>query len=412
MANIIPFKAVRPTRDKVSLVASRAYDAYSVEQRDARLNTNPYSFLHIINPGYKFHKEISGKARYALVKNRYLEFKEEHIFVQDHTPSYYVYCIVDRDGQECNGIIAAASAEDYQNNIIKKHESTLAFREIIFKDYLKAVRFNAEPVLLTYPDNPKLKEIIAQVKQDRADFEFTTTTKDTHYLWPVNNAAICNTIQAIFKAMPSVYIADGHHRCASSYMLYLEEKSKNNNHTGTENYNFFMAYLIPESDLRVYEFNRLVSDLNGLNPESFLIQLDTYFRIENRGNTPYKPSKSHHFSMYLNGDFYSLYLRKTAYTFKTALDRLDAYILYKTILKPILGISNLRQDKRITYSTGKNGFLDIKSKVDAGDYKVGFSMLAATTNQIKQIADEGLQMPPKSTYIEPKLRSGITIFEF
>ncbi|WP_066225372.1 DUF1015 domain-containing protein [Formosa haliotis] len=412
MAKILPFKAVRPTRDKVSLVASRSYDTYSQEQREARLNYNPYSFLHIVNPGYKYDKELSGLDRYKLVRNRYLEFKEDHIFKKDKTACYYAYRIIDREKQEFNGIIAAASAADYENNVIKKHENTIQFREIIFKDYLKTVGFNAEPVLLTHPDNAIIKSCIEKIQKERAEFEFTTTYRDTHYLWKIEDQAMIDTITDAYKNMPTIYIADGHHRSASSHLHYAEEKSNNPNHVGSESYNFFMAYLIPESDLKIHEFNRLVKDLNGLSKEEFLIQLDMCFRIENRHKQLYKPSKKHHFSMYLDGEFYSLYLRKTIYNFETSLDRLDAYLLYKTILRPILGIHDLRNDKRIAYTSGKNEFLNIKSSVDSGEFKVGFAMLPATIKQLKQIADDDLQMPPKSTFIEPKLRSGITIYEF
>ncbi|WP_338730852.1 DUF1015 domain-containing protein [Mangrovimonas cancribranchiae] len=412
MAKIKPFKAVRPTRDKVSLVAARSYQSYTKDQREARLRDNPFSFLHIVNPGYRFDKEVSGKARYGLVKNRYLEFKEEQIFIQDSLPSYYVYRIVNRDGDEFNGIVAAASAEDYENDVIKKHEDTLAFKEIVFKDYLKTVGFNAEPVLLTYPDNHIIDTIISKVQQERAEFEFTTTYRDTHYLWLVNDTKMVNTIQQEFENIPTIYIADGHHRSASSYLLYKDLKGSNPNHTGEEGYNFFMSYLIPESDLKIYEFNRLVKDLNGLSKEEFLIKLDECYRIENRGKNPYKPSKPHHFSMYLDGEFYSLYLRKSQYTFETSLDALDAQLLYKTILKPILSIHDLRNDERILYSHGKNDIVKMVNKVDSKTYKVGFGMVPATVEQVKQIATDGLKMPPKSTYVLPKLRSGVTIYEF
>ena len=412
MAKIIPFKAVRPTRDKVSLVASRSYQTYTQAEREARLDYNPFSFLHIVNPGYKYDREITGTERYQLVKNRYLEFKEDNIFVQDNKPSFYVYKIVDREHQVFNGIIAAASAKDYESNVIRKHEETLAYKEIIFKDYLKTVGFNAEPVLLTYPDNDVISEIISEAQKERAEFEFTTTFRDTHYLWQIDDIDVIKAISDEFKAMKTVYIADGHHRSASSYLLYKDEKSQNTNHKGDESYNFFMTYLIPESDLRIHEFNRIVKDLNGLSKEEFLIKLDRIYRIENRGKMPYKPSKKHHFSMYLDGDFYSLYLRKSLYKFETSLDALDAQILYKTILQPILGINDLRNDLRIMYSNGKKDVVNVKSQVDSGDFAVGFGMVPVNVEEMKQIADDGLKMPPKSTFIEPKLRSGVTIYEF
>jgi len=412
LAKINPFKAVRPTRDKVSLVASRSYQSYTQSELEARLDYNPFSFLHIINPGYKYEKEITGKECYSLVKNRYLEFKEDGIFVQDKTPSYYIYKIIDRDKNEYNGIIAATSTEDYENDIIKKHEETIEYREQVFKDYLKTVGFNAEPVLLTYPDNYTIGKIISKTQKDRAEFEFTTTYRDTHYLWKLNDSKNIDVLKNEFKKIQTIYIADGHHRSASSNRLAKLLQKENNNHKGNEPYNFFMSYLIPESNLKISEFNRLIKDLNGLNKEEFLIQLDTMYRIENRGNILYKPSKKHHFSMYLDGEFYSLYLRKSHFEINNALDALDTQILFKTILEPILGIIDLRNNQRIDYSYGKNDLVTIKSKIDSGAFEVGFGLVPITIDQLKSIADEGLTMPPKSTYIEPKLRSGVTIYEF
>lgn len=412
MAKIIPFKAVKPTRAIVGLVAARPYQSYTVDERESRMNYNPFSFLHIVNPGYKYDQEVTGKERYELVKNRYLEFKEDGIFTTDKTPSLYVYKIVNRYGKEFNGIIAATSAEDYENDIIKKHEDTIAKREQTFKTYLQTVGFNAEPVLLTYPDNTIILSIIIETQKAHAEFEFTMTYRDTHFLWKIDDEAIIAKIQNEFKQMKTIYIADGHHRSASSYLLYKDEKENNPNHNGSESYNFFMSYLIPESNLVIHEFNRLIKDLGGLSKEAFLIKLDASYRIENRGSIPYHPSKPHHFSMYLDGEFYSLYLRKTNYTFKTALDKLDAQLLYKTILQPILKIDDLRNDNRIAYVNGQHEMVTIKSSVDSGDFVVGFGMCPSNVEQMKQIADEGLKMPPKSTYILPKLRSGITIFEY
>ncbi len=408
MAKIIPFKAVLPTRDKVSLVASRSYQTYTQAEREARLDYNPFSFLHVVNPGYKYDKEISGQERHILVRNRYLEFKEDGVFKQDEIPSYYIYKIVDRDKNVYNGIVAATSTEDYKNDIIKKHEDTIEYRENAFKEYLKTVGFNAEPVLLTYPDNDIIASIISKTQEERAEFEFTTTYRDTHFMWKLNDQKSVTTIKEEFKNVETIYIADGHHRSASSYLLSEDRKPNNEN----DAYNFFMSYLIPESVLKIHEFNRLVKDLNGLTKEEFLIQLDTVYRIENRESVLYKPSKKHHFSMYLDGEFYSLYLRKSNFTFNTSLDALDTQILYKTILEPILGIKDMRNNQRLDYSHGKNDLVTIKSKVDSGNFAVGFGLLPITIDEMKSIADEGLTMPPKSTFIEPKLRSGVTIYEF
>jgi len=412
LAKIIPFKAIRPTRDKVSLVASRSYQTYTKAEREARLDYNPFSFLHIVNPGYKYDRKITGLERYKLVKNRYLEFKENDVFVQDVKPCFYAYKIVDRDKTIYHGIVAAASALDYENNVIRKHEDTIEYREHIFKDYLKTVGFNAEPVLLTYPNNQTISNIISEIQKERAEFEFTTTFRDTHYLWLIEDQKTIENIVNEFERIPIIYIADGHHRSASSYLLAKDKKEANKNHSGEEPYNYFMSFLIPESELRIYEFNRLVKDLNGLTKEEFLIQLEAFYRIENRGKIPYKPTKKHHFSMYLDGEFYSLYLRKTAYEFNTSLDALDSQVLFKTVLQPILGIDDLRNDNRIFYSNGKREVVYVKSLIDQGDFKVGFGMVPITIEELKTIADDGFKMPPKSTFIEPKLRSGVTIYEF
>lgn len=412
MPKIIPFRAVRPTRDKVGLVAARSYESYSKKGRKFRMDRNPYSFLHIVNPGYKYHKEIKGKKGFTLVRNRYQEFKEDNIFMKEEEASFYIYKIIDRKGTIFSGLIAAASIFDYENNIIKKHEDTIADREELFKEYLDTVGFNAEAVLLTYPDNDTIASIIAQKTVERAEYEFTTTYRDTHYLWPLSDPTSVAAIQEAFAQMPQLYIADGHHRSSSSFLLAKEHQQNDENYHEDASYNFFMSYLLPESDIRIHEFNRLIKDLNGLSKEEFLIALDTSFRIENRGLTAYKPSKKHHFSMYLDGEFYSLYLRKSNYNFENTLEALDPQILYRTILEPILGISDLRNDSRIKYAGGKKDMVYTKSVIDKGEYEVGFGMLPLTMEELKQIADDGYTMPPKSTYIEPKLRSGITIYEF
>ncbi|QTD37908.1 DUF1015 domain-containing protein [Polaribacter batillariae] len=412
MATVKPFKAVRATRDKVAMVSSKSYEVYTPEMLYSKLAFNPYTFLHVINPGYKYHKQdISGELRFKLVHNRYLEFKENNVFQKDNLPGFYIYQKITSTDSFC-GIIAAVSVEDYHQNIIKKHEGTLKSRELLFENYLKNTGFNAEPVLLTYPDNDEILSIIKKYKEQRAEYEFSTTDKDLHLLWVVNNANDIEKITAAFKGVKTLYIADGHHRSTSSCLLAQRLAKENANHTGEEDYNFFMSYLLPESELKIYEFNRFIRDLNGLTSDEFLIELDTYFRIENRKQELYKPKEKHHFSMYLNGDFYALYLRKSIYNFTDALSKLDAQILYTTVLRPILGIEDIRNDSKIVYSQDKSDSLELKTKVDAGDFKVSFGMLPTNIKELKEIVDAGLLMPPKTTYIEPKLRSALTIYEF
>ena len=410
MAKIKPFKAVRPTRDKANLVVSRSYHIYDKEGIEFRLKNNPYSFLQILNPGYKFEQQLSGKKRFKLVRNRYREFKDEKFFVKDTKPMFYLYKMVTREHTFC-GIIGATAVEDYENNIIKIHEDTLEDREKLFKKYLKTVGFNAEPVLLTYPNNNTLEQLFDDIMTTRPKYEFSTTDRVSHYVWLIGDEDNAKVIQEEFQKMDSLYIADGHHRSASSCLLAQDYKENGSFVPGISQ-NYFMSFLIPESDLRIYEFYRLIKDLNGLTKEDFLIQLDEYFRIENRGLQPYKPSKQHHFSMYLDGEFYSLYLRKTTYNFSNTLEELDAQLLYNLVLKPVLGVKDLRNDTRIDYLPGKKDIIELKEKVDSGEFRVAFGMLPIGIDEMKKIADEGFKMPPKSTYIEPKLRSGLTIYEF
>ena len=410
MAIVKPFKIVRPARDKANLVVTRSYHAYSAEELKMRLSYNPYSFLHIINPGFKFDKEISGLKRFKLVRNRYQEFKDEGFYVQDEQPAFMLYKKITRT-HTFIGIIGATSVKDYENNRIKVHENTLEHKEDLFKNYLNTVGFNAEPVLLTYPDNETLAKSFKQIMNSRPEYEFSTTDRATHHLWLINDRSLITQIADEFSKMKSLYIADGHHRCASSALLAQDYKKDGQFVEGISQ-NHFMSFLIPESNLKIYEFYRLIEDLNGLSKDAFLMELDEHFRIENRGHQLYKPTTKHHFSMYLEGEFYSLYLRKTDCNFDNALEELDTQILYNLVLKPILNIIDLRNDKRIDYLPGTKDAYELKDTVDNGHFKVAFGMLPITVAQMKKIADEGLKMPPKSTYIEPKLRSGLTIYEF
>lgn len=410
MAIIKPFKAIRPAKDKVAFVASRSYEEYDKKERNYHLKYNPFSFLHILNPGYKFQKTITGDERFTLIRNRYLEFLEEQVFIKDPVAGFYLYQI-QKGAFKTLGIFCATSVLDYRNDVIKKHEDTIHKRELLFANYLKTVGFNAEPVLITYPQNDAIQSILTHEVTKSPEYDFTTPDKKRHQLWCIQDPDTVARLQEAFAEINAIYIADGHHRSASSQLLASDLAGENKNHSGQEPYNYFLSYLIPESEIRIYEYNRMVTDLNGLEKEEFLIKLDASFRIEKRLDGLYKPTQKHHFSMYLDGEFYSLYLRKQGYTFTDALSELDTQILYKTILEPILGIQDLRNDKRISYGSGKHNLLKMKDLIDSGDFAVGFSLVPITVEEIKAIADAHLVMPPKSTYIEPKLRSGLTIYE-
>ncbi len=409
MAIVKPFRAVRPTRDKASLVTTRSYELYDAKERSAILRYNPFSFLHILEPGFKFNKVVKGMERFKLVNNRFLEFKENEIFLKEEDPVFYLHEKSFGD-QIFWGIIAVCSVEDYERSVIKKHENTLAEREKLFGQYLEIAGFNAEPVLITYPDQTEIDNLHKRYRVQRAEYEFTTNKKRKHQLWVIDDPADIELIEKTFDNIPYLYIADGHHRSASSHYLKNLLKSKNKAHQGDEFYNYFMTYLIPESNLHISSFDRFIKKL-ALSKEDFLVQLDAYFRIELLGNELYRPSKKHHFSMYLDGDYYKLYLRNEKYVIENALDDLDAQVLYNTILKPILKIDDLSSDKNIVYMAEKENVNQLKTVVDEKKYAIGFGLYPVTTEQLKAVADAKLTMPPKSTYIQPKLRSGLTIYE-
>ena len=411
MAIIKPFKAVRASRDKVALVSSKSYETYTPAELGAKLDFNPYTFLHVVNPDYKYLQEVSTERRFQLVQNRYSDFKRNKIFNQDTIPAFYIYERIDANNTFC-GIIGATSIDDYLNNVIKKHEGTIHKRERLFEKYLKIIGFNAEPVLLTFRDDETLEEIINKEKVKNPEYEFSTTDKMLHKLWVVSDENITQKITKAFAKIEALYIADGHHRTASSALLAKDLASENENHNGTEAYNYFMSYLIPESQLKISEFNRFVKDLNGLSIDDFLQKLSVHFEIDNRGQLIYFPNKKHHFSMYLNGEFYSLYLKEENYNFTDALSKLDSEILFRTVLEPILGVKDLTNNDRVGHSDNKKDVISIKTKVDSGLYTVGFSLTAVTIVELKEIADANLKMPPKTTYIQPKLRSGLTVYEF
>jgi len=404
VAQIIPFKAVLPSRDKVSLVTSRSYDEYSAAELAAQLDFNPFSFLHVLNPAYVNQQKIGLEKRFKLVAQKYRDFKNEGILANEEKPVLFLYEIQSKN-QVFNGIIGATSIADYQNNVIKKHEDTLQYRVEIFKDYLHQTRFNTEPVLITYPDDADLESWIQKKKSTDSLYEFSTKKKEKHTLWKISDVNEIKWLQEKFDKIGDVYIADGHHRSASAELLYEQDKA-----SGNKNLDYFMSFLIAESNVKIYEYNRIVRDLNGHSKESFIEELSKLFWIKNKEQELWKPLKKFQFGMYLDGEFYSLELKDTN-DFKTVLDSLDAQILYEKVLLPILGISDLRNDERIDYIPGNQSITTIKEVIDEGEFEIGFMLFPTEISEIKALADNDLIMPPKSTYIEPKFRSGLVVYE-
>ncbi len=406
MAKIIPFQAVRPTRDKVCLVTCRSYEEYVNAELAAQLDFNPLSFLHILKPAYTNQESVSFEKRYRQVHQKYQDFKNELILVKDKKPALYIHKIVNKT-QSFTGIIAGTSVADYCEDHIKKHEDIIAFRVQLLKEYMKHAAFNTEPVLMTYPDNKTIENWIFNCTQKLADFEFSTTKKEIHYLWKIDDALEISWLQKIFAQTESLYIADGHHRTEAMRMLAAENDNPENTTT-----NHILSYLISENNVKIYEFNRLIKDLNGLSKAEFLQQVSAHFTIENRAQQPFQPIQKHQFGMYLEEEFYSLTLKSENLNFESPLDSLDAQILYTTILLPILGIEDLRNDERIDYLSGKQAVLELKNKIDQGEFELGFFLYPSNISEIKALADANLIMPPKSTYIEPKFRSGLVVYEF
>lgn len=404
MASIFPFEAVRPTRDKVCLVTCRPYEEYVTGELAAQLDFNPLSFLHVLQPAFVNQQTIAYEKRYRQVHQKYQEFKDEIILVKDNQPAIYIHKIITKT-ETFTGIIAATTVEEYRKDVIKKHEDTIAFRVRLLKEYMKYSGFNTEPVLLTYQNDKTIENWIFNCTQKLADFEFSTTKKETHYLWKIDDALEINWLQNIFRKMPSLYIADGHHRCEAAALLCEENGQENDPVRG-----HILSYLIAENNVRIYEYNRLIKDLNGMSADEFKMALQNQFELKSVDQDHAKPVAPHQFGMYLEGQFYLLSCRNKPKP-KSSLDTLDTKILYDEVLSKWLNIHDLRNDERIEYLSGKHNIQNLKNKVDEGTFAVAFLLYPCHINEIKALADHHEIMPPKSTYIEPKFRNGLVIYE-
>ena len=410
MARVKPFKGVRPPKHLVEEVASRPYDVLNSEEARKEAEGNHKSLYHIIKPEINFEPgtdEHDPKVYDSAVEH-FNKFQKEGWLVEDDKENYYIYAQT-MDGRTQYGFVVAAWVNDYMEGRIKKHELTRRDKE---EDRMKHVRVNnanIEPVFFAFPDNEALEQIIKDVTAGTPEYDFVAPDGFGHTLWVISDPKMIETITAEFDKIPNLYIADGHHRSAAA-ALVGDEKAKNNpDHKGDEEYNYFMAVAFPASHLKIIDYNRVVRDLNGLTPEEFLDKVKVNFDVEEKGTEIYHPNALHNFALYLDGKWYSLTAKEGTYDDKDPIGVLDVTVSSDLILRDILGITDLRSDKRIDFVGGIRGLEELKKRVDSGEMKMALALYPVTMDQLINIADTGNIMPPKTTWFEPKLRSGLVI---
>lgn len=410
MAKVKPFKGVRPPKELVEQVVSRPYDVLNSEEARREAEGNPKSLYHIIKPEIDFEPgtdEHDPKVYEKAVEN-FHKFQENGWLVQDDKENYYIYAQT-MDGRTQYGFVVAAWVNDYMEGRIKKHELTRRDKE---EDRMKHVRVNnanIEPVFFAFPDNEKLEQIIRDVTAGKPEYDFVTDDGFGHTLWLIEDPATIATITEEFDKIPNLYIADGHHRSAAAALVGAEKAKNNPNHRGDEEYNYFMAVAFPASHLKIIDYNRVVRDLNGLTPQLFLDKIAENFEVKDMGTEIYHPSGLHNFSLYLDGRWYSLTAKPGTYNDQDPIGVLDVTVSSDLILRDILGITDLRSDKRIDFVGGIRGLGELKRRVDSGEMKMALALYPVTMDQLINIADTGNIMPPKTTWFEPKLRSGLII---
>lgn len=410
MAIVKPFRGVRPPRDLVEQVASRPYDVLNSEEARAEAAGNPRSLYHIIKPEIDFEPgtdEHDARVYDKAVEN-FRAFQHNGWLVQDDREHYYIYAQT-MNGHTQYGIVVAANVADYLNGVIKKHELTRRDKE---EDRMKHVRVqnaNIEPVFFAFPDNKALQEIIDRVTAGEPEYDFIAPDGFGHTFWVIDDDATIARITEEFARIPYLYIADGHHRTAAAALVGNEKARLNPDHRGDEEYNYFLAVAFPASHLRIIDYNRLVKDLNGLSAAEFLEKLEFNFIVRDMGTVPYRPDRLHNFSLYLEGRWYSLAAREGTYNDSDPIGVLDVTISSDLILRDILGITDLRSDKRIDFVGGIRGLGELSRRVDSGEMAAALALFPVSMKQLMDIADSGNIMPPKTTWFEPKLRSGLVI---
>lgn len=410
MAKVKPFKGVRPPKQLVEQVASRPYDVLDSEEARREAEGNEKSLYHIIKPEIDFEPGFDehDPAVYDKAVENFRKFQKKGWLVQDEKENYYIYAQT-MDGRTQYGFVVAAWVEDYMQGRIKKHELTRRDKE---EDRMKHVRCNnanVEPVFFAFPDNDVLENIIRVVTAREPEYDFVAPDGFGHSFWVVSDQNLIETITSEFAKIPNLYIADGHHRSAAAALVGAEKARLNPNHRGDEEYNYFMAVAFPASHLRIIDYNRVVKDLNGLSEEEFLKKVSENFIVEDKGTETYHPSGLHNFSLYLGGKWYSLTAKEGTYDDSDPIGVLDVTVSSNLILRDILGITDLRTDKRIDFVGGIRGLEELKRRVDSGEMKMALALYPVTMEQLIDIADSGNIMPPKTTWFEPKLRSGLVI---
>ena len=408
-----PFKGIRPPKAIAKQVSSRPYDVLNSAEAFAEAEGNPMSLYHIIKPEINFQPiaDEHDERVYAKAVEEFKKFRENGWLVQDEKEKYYVYAQT-MNGRTQYGLVVAAWVEDYMEGRIKKHELTRKDKE---EDRMKHVRINnanIEPVFFAYPHRDDLDALVASVTANEPEYAFVSDLDGFgHTFWVINDDALIAKITEIFAEIPAMYIADGHHRSAAAALVGNEKKLQNPHHTGNEEYNYFLAVCFPDNQLNIIDYNRVVRDLNGLSEAEFLKALEADFVVEKQGAEIYKPNKLHNFSLYLGGEWYSLTAKAGRYDDADPIGVLDVTISSNLILDKILGIKDLRTDKRIDFVGGIRGLGELKRRVDSGEMKMALALYPVTMQQIIDIADSGNIMPPKTTWFEPKLRSGLIIHE-
>ena len=408
MAKIKPFKGLRPDENKVKDVASPPYDVLNSEEARERVENRPNSFLHVVKPEIDLPKDINvyDEKVYQKGRENLQNLIKEKVMIQDNKDCYYLYKLVMDDIAEV-GLVAGASIEDYENDVIKKHEHTRAKKEADRIKHVDTLNANTGPVFLTYKAKDEIDKLFKNVMKSDPVYDFDAEDGVKHTFWKISDEATIKKITEQFKDIDNLYVADGHHRSASGTIVGQRRRKANPNHTGNEEYNFFLSVIFPHNQLYIMDYNRVVKDLNGLTKDEFLQKVEQKFKLE-KSEEAVKPEQKHNFGMYLDGQWFKLTAQEESFDSDDPVNSLDVAILQNNLLTPILNIGNPRKDERIDFVGGIRGLNELERRIDAGE-AVAFSMFPTSIEELMEIADAGKVMPPKSTWFEPKLRSGIIV---